>query len=345
LKNKTGDVMKTVRWGLLSTANINQALIPAIRQSKRGELTAVSSRSLEPARDYADKWNIPHAFGSYTEMLESGEIDAVYIALPNHLHAEWSIKALENNLGVLCEKPFAISLLEVDAMIKASQENSTPITEAFMYRHHPQTKLVGRLVNEGLIGEINLIRGAFHFLLPSYQRRPDSMNVRMIPDYGGGCLWDVGVYPVSYFQYLLNQAPNWVFGSQQLGDTGVDEVFMGQMGYRTSHNQEVIAQFSSSFNDPFHTLIEIIGTKGKLQLTRPFTNIDRSAKVIYTNLHGKSKNIRFPRKPLYLGEVEDLQSAIIENKPTVISLQESRNHIQTVLALLESAQSGRAVNL
>ena len=113
--------MNKVRWGLLSTANINRRLIPALRASQRGELVAVASRSQAAAEAYAAQWEIPRAFGSYEAMLESGQVDAVYISLPNHLHAEWTIRALHSGVHVLCEKPFALSLAEVDAMIAAAQ--------------------------------------------------------------------------------------------------------------------------------------------------------------------------------------------------------------------------------
>ncbi len=152
-----------VRWGLLSTANINHRLIPAIRASKRGELVAVASRSLPAAEKYAAKWNIPLAFGSYQEMLDSGKIDVVYISLPNHLHAEWSIRALQAGVHVLCEKPFAITLEQVDQMIETSRQTGRVLAEAFMYRHHPQTKIVGEWVHSGRLGEISLVSGVFNF--------------------------------------------------------------------------------------------------------------------------------------------------------------------------------------
>jgi predicted dehydrogenase len=132
-------LMDRVRWGLLSTARINRQLIPAIRASDRGELSAVASRSQAAAEAYAADWDIPHAFGSYQAMLDSDRVDAVYISLPNHLHAEWAIRALRAGKHVLCEKPFALSLEEVDAMIAASRETGCYLAEAFMYRHHPQT--------------------------------------------------------------------------------------------------------------------------------------------------------------------------------------------------------------
>jgi predicted dehydrogenase len=337
--------MTTVRWGLLSTANINRKLIPAIRESARGGLVAVASRSIEKAREYASEWKIPLAFGSYEEMLSSGEIDAVYIGLPNHLHAEWSIKSLLAGVHVLCEKPFTTSLDSVDRMIAASHKSGCALAEAFMYRHHPQTKLISQLIHDGKLGEISLIRGTFNFKLGDKGRKPDSLNVRMVPEYGGGCLWDVGIYPLSYAQFLMGSPPDWVFGSQVLGPTGIDEVFAGQMGYKTAGGGEVLAQISSSFNTPFHTFMEIIGTEGKLHITRPFTDLNRNAQISLTDQKGKIQKIRVPKKSLYIGEVEDIQAAILEKNNPLISLEESKNHVRTALALYQSAQTGNVKNI
>ena len=152
-----------IRWGLVSTANINRRVIPAIRLSERGELAAVASRTSESAQQYAENWDISLAFSSYQEMLESGSIDAVYIGLPNHLHTEWSIKAMQAGLHVLCEKPFALTLEDVDAMITVQKQTGMVLAEAFMYRHHPQTKVVGDLVHSGRLGEVTVFRGVFNF--------------------------------------------------------------------------------------------------------------------------------------------------------------------------------------
>ena len=135
--------MNTVRWGLLSTANINKRVIPAIRASEWGELVAVASREQESAAAYAAQWGIPQAFGGYDALLESGAVDVVYVSLPNHLHAEWTVRALERGVHVLCEKPFALTTADVDRMAAAARANGRVLAEAFMYRHHPQTKAVG----------------------------------------------------------------------------------------------------------------------------------------------------------------------------------------------------------
>ena len=326
--------MRKVRWGIISTANINRRVIPAIRESKRGELVAVASRKLETATAYADDWKIPLAYGSYQDMLNTGEIDAVYLSLPNHLHAEWSIKAMEAGIHVLCEKPFAITIEEVDAMIATREKTGLVLAEAFMYRHHPQTITTGELIKTGQLGDNSLVRGAFDFAFTS------TNNVRLVPAWGGGSLWDVGVYPMSFAQYILGEPPQWVSGSQWLGNTGVDETFVGQMGY----SGDRFAQISSAFRTPFHTFFEIIGTNGRLILDMPFVGVNEGT-MTYINPKGIEEVIPVPKEYLYLGEIRDMHRAILDGKPNYLSLNETRNHIKTVLALYESARSGNVIHL
>jgi predicted dehydrogenase len=325
----------TVRWGLLSTANINRRLIPPIQASPRGMLAAVASRDLSKARAYAAQWNIPLAFGSYQEMFDSGKVDAVYISLPNHLHAEWTIRALQAGVHVLCEKPFALSLDEVDRMIAASQESGRVLAEAFMYRHHPQTKIVGEWVRSGRLGEITQVWGVFNFQIGARN------DVRLVPEYGGGSLWDVGVYPMSFAQYVYSSPPEQVFGMQWTGDTGVDETFVGQMRYPKGG----LAQIACSFRNPFNIQMEIIGREGRLSLNRPFTAVDDDRHLLFYPKEGKMQEIPVPEQELYIGEVEDMHAAILDGAPTYLTLAETRDHVRTVLALYESARNRQVVNL
>lgn len=324
-----------VRWGLLSTANINRRLIPAIRASKRGELVAVASRSLSKALAYANKWEIPLAYGDYAQMLSSGAIDAVYISLPNHLHAEWTIQALIAGVHVLCEKPMALTLAEMDAMITASRVSGCVLAEAFMYRHHPQTKIAGNWAHSGRLGDICLVRGVFNFALHARD------NVRLVPEYGGGCLWDVGVYPLSFAQFIFGEAPYRVAGSQWLGDSGVDETFSGLLEY--SGNR--MAQIASAFRTPWFTQAEIIGTMGRLTINRPFVGLEQGRRMVFHPEKGDPLEIQVPEKELYLGEVEDMHAAILDGAPIYLTLTETRDHIRTVLGLYESARTGNFIRL
>ncbi len=330
--------MKTVRWGLVSTANINRRLMPAIRMSQHGQLTAVASRELSAAQQYANTWDIPHVFGSYQAMLDSGQVDAVYISLPNHLHAEWTIRALQAGVHVLCEKPFAPTLAEVDAMILTAQQTGRVLAEAFMYRHHPQTRLVGEWASRGKLGEVVLLQGVFNFQV---NRRDD---IRLVPAYGGGSLWDVGIYPLSMAQYIFGSAPLSVSAMQWIGDTGVDETFTGLLRYPGGG----LAQIAASFRTPFYTKVEIIGTAGRLHLARPFTGLDTpEASVTFTPADDEEapQTLSYAQESLYLGEVEDMHAAILEGRPNYLRLQETRDHVRTALALYEAARTGKEIIL
>lgn len=329
--------MNKIRWGLLSTARINRRVIPAIRMSPRSELAAVASRTAVSAQAYAAEWEIPQTFASYEAMLQSDAIDAVYISLPNTLHAEWAIYAMRHGKHVLCEKPFATTLAEVDAMTAVSSETGMVLAEAFMYRHHPQTKIVGEWVQNGRLGQITQVRGVFNFKMGSGQ------NIRLKPELGGGSLWDVGIYPVSFAQFIMGGLPETVYANQVLNENGVDEQFVGQMRYANG----AIAQISSSFRTPYFTMAEVQGANGRLHLTRPFNAINAPDRQLQYFAPGQDtpEIISVPDEYLYLGEIEDMHDAILHDQPNYLSLAETRNHIKTILALYESAQKGKSVPL
>ncbi len=252
--------MDELRWGILSSANIaTEKVIPGIRKSARSRVVAIGSRDLERAQAVAVRHDIERAYGSYEALLADPDVDAVYIPLPNHLHAEWAIRAVRAGKHVLCEKPLALDVAEVDAMEKAARESGVVLAEAFMYRHHPQTLKVKELVDGGAIGAVRFVRGTFSFPLS----RPD--DVRLRPEWGGGCLWDVGCYPLSFTRFLLGAEPVEMFGSQVLGPSGIDETFAGQLVFPGG----VLAQVDAGFRSPVRAELEIAGTTGTIRVRHP----------------------------------------------------------------------------
>jgi len=324
---------KILNWGLLSTAKINRALIKPLRTSKRTRLLSVASRSISTAESYAREWNIPRAHGSYEALLADPEIDVIYNSLPNHLHAEWTIKALRAGKHVLCEKPFALTLAEVDAMSQAARETGKVLAEAFMYRHHAQTLKVKEIVDSGILGKLQLIKGAFTFTLT---REGD---IRSKKETGGGSIWDVGCYPISYTRMIVGADPLEVFGWQLTGAGGVDESFIGQMKFAN----EIHSQFDSGLRSPFRSMIEIVGTDASLMIPNPFK--PGKSSEIYLSRNDEQEKIKIKGTELYLGEVEDMCDAVTQNKSPRISLEDSRKNIATILALIESAQIGKPVTL
>jgi D-xylose 1-dehydrogenase (NADP+, D-xylono-1,5-lactone-forming) len=324
---------KVLNWGLLSTANINRALIPPLRASKRNQLLAVASRTQESAEKYAREKKIPRAHGTYEALLADPEIDVIYNPLPNHLHAEWTIKAVEAGKHVLCEKPLALNVDEVDATQSAARKHGRVVAEAFMYRHHPQTLKVQELVKSGSLGTLKLVRGSFSYVLS------DDGNVRLDPAMGGGSIWDVGCYPISYTRSVLGENPLDVFGWQVTGQTGIDMTFVGQMRF----SNDVFGQFDCSFAIPLHWFMEIIGSEGTLNIPNPFKPNENEK--IYLTRGEKTEAIKIKGQELYIGEVEDMADAILLGREPRVSLEDSRANVGVISALLESARVGKPAKL
>jgi xylose dehydrogenase (NAD/NADP) len=322
-----------LRWGFLSTARINRALMEPLRVSERNQLLGVASRSQEKARQYADQWNIPRAYGSYQAMLDDPVIDVVYNSLPNSLHTEWTLKALKAGKHVLCEKPLAISLEEIDAMQTAAGQTGLVLAEAFMYRHHPQTFKVKELADSGAVGTIRLIKGAFTFNLTR------SIDVRLDPTLGGGSVWDVGCYPISFTRYILGSEPLEAFGWQLTGESGVDELFSGQLRFEN----DVFAQFDCGFRSLSRARMVIVGSEATLVVPTPFKpGIDEEIKIYWEK---DIQTIKMPDQELYIGEVEDMADAILLGKSPKISLEDSRANVAVILALLRSSKEGTPVKV
>jgi predicted dehydrogenase len=324
---------RKLRWGLLSTARINKAVIPPIRASARHELIAVASRSLEKAQAYAREWGIPRAHGSYEALLADPEIDAVYIGLPNDLHCEWSIRCAQAGKHVLCEKPLALTAAEVERMIAAARRHATVLAEAFMYRHHPQTLKTRALVLDGAIGPVRSVYGSFRYYLDR------DTDVRWNPEMGGGSLWDVGSYPVSYTRYVLGEEPAEVFGWQTTTERGVDHTFAGMMRFASSP----LATFDCGFRSAWRWGMEIVGERGVITLDNPFKpNLND---VIQLRRGDEIESIPAPPQELYSGEIEDMADAVLDGKPQRISLDDSLANTRALVALYQSARDGRPITL
>ncbi len=332
-EDTTVDRGHSVSWGLMSTARINQALISPIRASSRSRLLAVASRDAERARQYAKAWKIPRYFGSYEAMLEEDELDIVYISLPNHLHVEWTIRALEAGKHVLCEKPIALTPADVDRIAEAVDRTGRVASEAFMYRHHARTHRAKQLIDAGRIGSVRHVEGAFTYNL----NQPN--NIRLDPDMGGGSLWDVGCYPVSFARYLLASEPVEVVGHQVLGPDDVDLQFAGQLLFP----KDITFQFSSAFNSAPRMEMRVVGSQGVLELPQAFKPGASSEILLHTDQG--TERISVQGHPLYFDEVEDMVDAVLTGRPSRVSLAESRGNVTTIEALFRSAKDGVPVPL
>jgi D-xylose 1-dehydrogenase (NADP+, D-xylono-1,5-lactone-forming) len=319
-----------VTWGILSTADINRKIIPGAHASEKVDLVAVASRDRGRAEAYAREWAIPRAYGSYDELLADPEIEAVYISLPNTLHAEWSIKALEAGKHVLCEKPFTRHPEEVDVAFDAAEANGLLLTEAFMYRHNPQTAKLVELVGDGAIGELRLIRSAFSYALY------DPENIRLRTDVEGGALMDVGCYNVSGSR-LLGGEPERVWGEAWYGPSGTDWVFNGTLRFPG----DVLATFDCATALAERDELEAIGSEGSLFLDDPWHCVHP---VIELRRDGDVERIELVPVDSYRLELENLSDAIRGEAELLLGREDALGQARALEALHRSATTGAPVS-
>jgi xylose dehydrogenase (NAD/NADP) len=320
-----------VGWGIISTADINRKLIPGVQASDKAELIAVASRDRSRAEAYARDWDIDRAYGSYEELLEDPNVEAVYIPLPNTLHVEWSIRALEAGKHVLCEKPLSRHPEQVEEAFDVADRAGRYLMEAFMYRHNPQTARLKQLVDEGTIGELRVIRSAFGYSLY------DEANIRLRMDVEGGALMDVGCYNVSGSR-LLGGEPERVWGEAWYGPTGTDWVFTGTLRFPG----DVLATFDCGTALANRDELEAIGSEGSLFLDDPW---HCNEPVIEVRRDDGVERIELEYADSYRLELENVSAAIRGEAELLLGREDALRQARALEALHESATSGSPVAL
>ena len=327
--------MAGLRWGILGTARINRRVIPAMRAARRSSLAVVASRNQARAEAFAKTWEIPRAVEGYQRVLDDAAVDAVYIPLPNSEHVKWTLAAVAAGKHVLCEKPLALDPAHVDQIAAAASAARVCVEEGFMYRHEPLTARVLELVRGGAVGAVRAIVSGFTFTLT------DEANVRLDPALGGGALWDVGCYPVTYARLIADRDPKMVFGSAQWAASGVDEEFMGMLRFPGGATAAIYAGFTA----PWRTWLEILGSDGALTVPNPFRpepietlELERAGTIEHIDVAGSPQ--------IFVREIEDFEACVLDGAPPVVSLAESRRTVAILSALYASARdpaSGRHV--
>lgn len=330
--------MNKVRFGILSTAKIGRTkVIPAMQRGQYTEVTAIASRSEESARQVADELSIPKAYGSYEKLLADPKIDAVYIPLPNHLHVEWSIKAMAAGKHVLCEKPMGLDSDDVNRLINASgRYPDIKVMEAFMFRYHPQWVEAKRLVEDGEIGELTTIQSFFSY------SNTDPDNIRNNPEAGGGGLMDIGCYPVSLSRFLFKAEPRRVFGfADKDPEFGTDRLFTGTLDFSGR-----VATFTCATQLAKYQRVNILGTTGRIEILIPFNAPpDKPCQVILQRDHIDDpdlalKTLTFPIADQYTLQGDIFAKAVLENTPVPASIMDAFANIHAMEALAKSAESG-----
>jgi predicted dehydrogenase len=327
-------VTRPLRWGLLGTAHINRRLIPALRSARRSMLVAVASRQQSRADEYARDWNLPVAHGSYDALLRDRGVDAVYIPLPNALHVEWTLRALDAGKHVLCEKPLALVPEDVERIDAVARAGTLVVAEAFMYRHEPLIARVLELIRSDEIGSLASVNAGFTYL---QSRSPD---VRLDAALGGGSLWDVGCYAVSAVRLVAGAEPRSVFGFAAMTATGVDESFTGLLQFAGG----VVGTVHSSFRTPHRTWLEAVGTHGVLSVARPFRPESPDVIEIRRGDESRRESVEGSSQ-LFVRQVDDFVASALDGRAPAVSLRESHGNAAALAALHASARSQRAVTL
>jgi xylose dehydrogenase (NAD/NADP) len=293
------------------------------RETDKAEVIAVASRDVGRAQGYAHEHGIERAYGSYEELLADPDVEAVYNSLPNSMHVDWSIRALEAGKHVLVEKPMARHPEDVERAYRVADSRERLLMEAFMYRHHPQTHKLKDVVHSGVIGELRQVRAAFCFTLA------DPTNVRLRPELDGGSLMDLGCYCIGIARLLAGEA-ELVFGRQRLGPTGVDLGFTGLLQFPGG----VFGEFHCAFDLPAQSGVEAIGSKGAVVVSEPFRCLG--------HLDVNGERIEVENVDRYLLQLENLSEAIRGAAEPLLGRADAIQQARTIAALYRSAETGAA---
>ncbi|NGZ78165.1 Gfo/Idh/MocA family protein [Saccharibacillus alkalitolerans] len=325
-------MVRRLRWGIVGTAAIAEnAFVPAVQQSERGSVTAVASRNGDKAREMAERTGIKRHYGSYEELLNDPDIDAVYIPLPNHLHKEWTIRAAAAGKHVLCEKPAALDAEETREMLKACEAGGVKFAEAFMYRYGEKHRRVREIVASGEIGDVRSMRGVFNYCTPD-----DFGNVRFNRAMGGGSIYDIGVYPVSAARMIMGGEPLWASAHAFFSPEhdGVDMAASGMLAFADG----VALTFECGMWAYNRSYFEVNGTKGRIELPHMFGWRENPQIVVDTDRERREEKL--PCVNHYKLQADAFARAVFGEEPLLFSGNDALLNMRAIDACLKSAREG-----
>lgn len=324
--------MSKTRWGVLSTSKFAQTkIVPAMKHCLHAEITAVASRNLEAASEVAQRLDIAKAYGSYEDLLADAELDVIYNPLPNHLHVEWTIKALEAGKHVLCEKPIGLSSAEGQRLLDAARQHpKLKVMEAFMYRHHPQWQRAKQLVGEGKIGDLRTIQSFFSYF------NTDAGNIRNQADIGGGAMMDIGCYNVSLSRFIFDAEPQRVLGIVERDPQfQTDRLSSGILDFGRG-----TATFTCSTQLAPYQRVNIFGTQGRIEIEIPFNAPPDKPCKMWLQQGGEIEEIVFDICDQYTIQGDLFALAVLNDHPVPTPLEDAVANMKVIEAVFESAKSG-----
>lgn len=317
----------TLTWGLISTARITRKIIPAIQSSPACTLMAIASRESAKAESFASDYGIPRAYGSYEELIADPKIDCIYNPLPNSMHADWTIRAVEAGKHVLVEKPFTLDAEEAEDVFETAKFHQRIVMEAFMYRFHPQWERVRQLIDSGDIGELKFIRAQ----MGGHMNRLD--DIRMMPDMGGGALMDIGCYCLNACRMVTGREPEWVSATANY-EGGVDVMFAALMRFPG----DVLAQFNCGFRSNPHNDVDIIGTDASIRVARPWGPDPDESVTLIINRNNQMETMSIAPTDEYEVQVRNFCDAVRDHAPLRWGCEDAVAQMKVIDMLRESAR-------
>lgn len=321
-----------VRYGLISTARIGfTAHVPGAKTSANSEIVAVSSRTLATAEAAAREHGIPLAFGSYQEMIDSDEIDAVINTLPNSMHHEWTIKAAEAGKHILCEKPLSATMAEAREMKAAAEANNVVLVEAFTPRWNKQMRTVRKLVADGEIGDIIRLEAGLSFFVD------DSANIRLSKELAGGSMMDAGCYAVYAVRYAMSAEPTHAFAfDRKSNGIPVDTTMNGFLQFPNGG----VAYVWSSTEGPNQRVLQVIGSRGTISVGNAF---EETAPVVVTRGSDTPEVLEMTSPYRFQVQFDEFSESILTGKKSEFPPDDALRNMAAVLAIYESAENGSSV--
>lgn len=333
---------KKLRWGILGGARINQQLMPAIVEAENSELVAIASRrpgaAAETLAKYAPTQRDVKTYDRLETLLDDADIEAIYLPLSNHEHAEWTLRAIECGKHVLCEKPMALKAADIDAIEAAASHHNVTVMEGFMYRFHPQHARVKELIDSGLIGDVRTVRSCFSFMMQPARKYRLAEDISR----GGGAMWDIGCYAIHAARLPFYQAsPLAVTAMAKYTETGADSSSSGIIDFGDGK----YAQFEFSFEHARRAEYEVIGTLGGLKCHSVWAKQTDAPVVSWWTESGRQCVETLPPANHFRLEIEHFSDCVLNGTAPGLSLADAKTNCRVIEAALESAATGQRIRL
>jgi len=332
---------ETLKWGILGAARINQRLMPAIIAAKNSELVAIASRRPGAARETLTQYGAGasnvQTYDDPEQLLDNPDIQAVYLPMANDEHAEWALRAIEKGKHVLCEKPMALTVADIESIQSAAAEKQLKVMEGFMYHFHPQHQRVAEILDSGIIGEIRNVRSCFSFMMKPARLYRLEKDVA----HGGGAMWDIGCYAIHTIRRHFDSLPKAATSLAKYTDSGADVSQSGVLDFGEGR----FAQFDFSFERARRAEYEIIGTQGGLKCHNVWQLPGDTPIISWWTEAGQQTEERLPPANHFTLEIEHFSDCVLNDKHPVLSLEDAKANCRTIVAINQSAAHGKAIQV